>query len=65
MEREREEDQDKYGWTHSRSIDSSGATISNIRRDARARAGWRGAATLSPGVGCDSTEQGDKVIIYG
>ena len=39
MEREREEDQDKYGWTHSRSIDSSGATISNMRRDARARAG--------------------------
>ena len=40
---------------------SSGATISNIRLDVRDRAGWRGAARLSPGVGCDSTAQGNKV----
>ena len=41
---------------------SSGATISNMRRYARDRAGWRGAATdVSPGVGCDSTAQGNKV----
>ena len=41
---------------------SSGATISNIRRDVRDRAGWRGAATVSPRVGCDSTAQGNKVM---
>ena len=46
MERKGEEDQDKDGWTHSRVKGySSGATISNLRRDARDRAGWRGAAT--------------------
>ena len=46
MEREGEEDLDKDGWTHSwgRAY-SSGATISNMRRYARDRAGWRGAAT--------------------
>ena len=46
MEREREEDRDSDGWT----VDTlkgyaSGATISNMRRDARNRAGWRGATT--------------------
>ena len=40
---------------------SSGATISNMRQYARDRAGWRGADTLSPGVGCDSTAQGNNV----
>ena len=42
---------------------SSGATISNMRRYARDRAGWRGdmAYSLSPGVGCESTAQGNKV----
>ena len=39
---------------------SSGATISNMRRYSRDRAGWRGPARLSPGVGCDSTAQGNK-----
>ena len=42
MEREREGDRDRDGWTHSRGIR---ATINNMRRDARDRAGWRGAAT--------------------
>ena len=41
MERAREEDQGKDGWTHSRY--ASEATISNMSRDARDRAGWRGA----------------------
>ena len=45
MEREGEEDLDKDGWTHSIMGYSSGATISTMRRYARDRAGWRGAAT--------------------
>ena len=32
-------------WVDTLEWYSSGATISNIRRDARDRAGWRGAAT--------------------
>ena len=36
MEREREEDRDKDGWTHKGY--ASGATFSNMRRDARDRA---------------------------
>ena len=43
MAREREEDQDKDGCTLKGY--SSGATISHMRRDARDRVGWRGAAT--------------------
>ena len=42
---------------------ASGATISNMRRDGRDRAGWRGATTAVARVGCDSTAQGDKVCI--
>ena len=41
MEREGEENQDKDGWTHSRGIR---AVPPSARRDARDRAGWRGAA---------------------
>ena len=43
MEREGEEDQYKDGWTHSRGIRA--VPLSNMRRDARDRARWRGAAT--------------------
>ena len=43
MEREREEDHDKDGWTRSRVMRAEPATISNMSRDARDRAGWRGA----------------------
>ena len=46
MERKREEDRDRDGWTHSRGRPyASGATISNMRRDARDIAVLRGAAT--------------------
>ena len=64
----------KIGRPRQRCLDTlkgypSGAIVSNMRRDARDRAGWRGAATvprLSPGVGCDSTAQGDNryIILY-
>ena len=37
---------------------SSGTSFSNMRRDARYRAGWRG------GVGCDSTAQGKVRLVY-
>ena len=41
---------------------SSGATINNMRRDARDRAGRRGAATAVARGGCDSTAQGNTVM---
>ena len=47
MEREREEDRDRDGWTHKGY--ASGATISKMRRDARDSEGWRGAATAVAG----------------
>ena len=43
---------------------ASGATISDMRRDARERERERDGEELprlSPGVECDSTAQGDKV----
>ena len=43
---------------------ASGATISDMRRDARERERDREELPrLSPGVGCESTAQGDKVIV--
>ena len=40
----------------------SGATISNMRRDAReSERDGEELPRLSPGVGCDSTAQGNKV----
>ena len=41
---------------------SRGATISNMRRDARDRAGWRGAATAVARGRIITLSQGDKVI---
>ena len=44
---------------------SSGATISNMRRDVRDRGIQRDGedlARLSPGVGCDSMAQGNKIV---
>ena len=41
--------------------------IINLRLDARDRAGWRIATMVhwtSPGVGFDSTAQGNKVYLY-
>ena len=40
---------------------ASGATISNMRRDAGIERDGEELPRLSPGVGCDSTAQGDKV----
>ena len=40
---------------------SSGATTRNMRRYARDRADGEELPRMSPGVGCDSTAQGNKV----
>ena len=48
MEREGEEDLDKDGWTHSRGTRAEPPSGEELPR-------------LSPGVGCDSTAQGNKV----
>ena len=60
MEREREEDRDKDGWTHSMGMraEPPSATCDEtpeIERDGEE------LPTQSPVVGCDSTAQGDKV----
>ena len=62
MEREREEDQGKDGWTLSRGMRAepwlaTGDETPEIERDGEE------LPRPSPGVGCDSTAQGDKVNI--
>ena len=62
MEREGEEDLDKDGWTHSWGIRAEPPSaplddMPEIERDGEE------LPRLSPGVGCDSTAQGDKVKI--
>ena len=42
---------------------SSGATISNMRRYARDERDGEELPRMSPGVGCDSTAQGNKVCV--
>ena len=61
MDREGEEDQDTDGWTHSwgtRAEPPSATTddTPEIERDGE----W--LPRLSPGVGCDSTAQGNNVL---
>ena len=61
MEREGEEDQYKYSSTLMGY--SSGATISNMRRYARDRAGWRGAVTAVARSRMRLKAQGNKVMV--
>ena len=56
MNRARKRGRLRQRWLDTLKGYSNGATISNMRQDARDRAGWRGE------VGCDSTAQGDKVV---
>ena len=64
MGRKGEEDQDKDGWTHSwgTRAEPPSATFRDdtpeIERDGEE------LPRMSPGVGCDSTAQGNKVIQY-
>ena len=62
MEREGEKDHDKDGWERSRgSYMDQPSTV----RDGTPATEWdmeRSCLRLSPGVGCDSTAQGDMFI---
>ena len=60
MEREGEEDLDKDGWTHSwgtraEPLSATRDDTPEIERDGEE------LPRMSPGVGCDSTAQGNKV----
>ena len=60
MEREREEDRDRDGWTRSRGIRAEPPSAKwdetpEIERDGEE------LPRLSPGVGCDSTAQGERL----
>ena len=62
MERERKEDQDKDGWTHARGIRAEPPSPTRDETPEIERDGEE-LPRLSPGVGCDSTEQGGGVLL--
>ena len=62
MEREREEAQGKDGWTLSRGMRSEPPSATRDETSWIEKDGEE-LPRLSPGVGCDSTAQGDKVNV--
>ena len=62
MEREGEENQDKDGWTHSRGIRAVPPSATRDETPEIERDGEE-LPRLSPGVGCDSAAQCNKVMI--
>ena len=63
MEREREEDHDKDGWTPSRGMQAEPPSTTRDGMPGIERDGEE-LPRLSPGVGCDSTAQGDHSVRY-
>ena len=62
MEREREEGQGKDGWTLSMGMRAEPPSATRDETPEIERDGEE-LPRLSPGVGCDSTAQGDKVKV--
>ena len=60
MEREREEHKGKDDWAHSRGIRAEPPSATRDETPEIERGGEE-LRRLSPGVGCDSTAQGNKV----
>ena len=63
MDRESEEDQDKYGWTHSMGIRAEPSAATWDETPEIERHGEE-LPRLSPGVGCDSTAQCDNFTAH-